>query len=269
MEALGYTELTSGNGTAESLWVRIKGQTNNADVIVGVWYRPPDWGNDTNKLFFEELRDTSKSTAFVLMGHFSLSEINWEHHRSGTTWARRFLKDMDDNFMKQVLRDPTWKGALLDLLLVNRVDLLRKVEIGGHLGHSDHKVIEFKISVDRRKSASKTSTLDMRRAAFRLLRELLSKVPWENVFADAGIHQCWSLFKHHLLRHRSRQFPDDGSQAGEARRLVWLSRNLHLEIRQNKKVYAQWKQGQVMWEEFRDAACTVGRKLVRPKLNWN
>ncbi|KAJ7397585.1 hypothetical protein BTVI_134007 [Pitangus sulphuratus] len=76
---------------------------------------------------------------------------------------------------------PTRKDTLLDLLLVNRVDLVSKVEIGVHLGHSDHKEIEFKMSVDRRKSASKTSTLDMRRVDFRLLRELVSKVPWQSI----------------------------------------------------------------------------------------
>ncbi|KAJ7427226.1 hypothetical protein WISP_08865 [Willisornis vidua] len=41
------------------------------------------------------------------------------------------------------------------------------------LGHSDHKVIEVKIPVDKSKCASKTSTLDLRRADFSLLRELV------------------------------------------------------------------------------------------------
>ncbi|KAJ7420290.1 Sodium/calcium exchanger 3 [Willisornis vidua] len=108
----------------------------------------------------------------LLHGDFNLPEINWEHHTSGTVWARRFLKNVDDNFMEQVLRELTQKNAILGLLLVSRVDLMSKAEIGGHLGHSDHEVIEFKISVDRRKSANKTSALDMRRADFRLLREL-------------------------------------------------------------------------------------------------
>ncbi|KAJ7402613.1 hypothetical protein BTVI_84829 [Pitangus sulphuratus] len=71
-----------------------------------------------------------------------------------------------------VLRELAQKDALLDLLLVNRVDLMNEVEIGGCLGHSEHEAIKFKLSVDRRKSASKTSALDMRRAEFRLLREL-------------------------------------------------------------------------------------------------
>lgn len=62
---------------------------------------------------------------------------------------------------------------------VSRVDLLSKVETGGCLGRSDHEVTEFKISIDKRKSANETSTLDMGRADFRLLRELVSEDPWE------------------------------------------------------------------------------------------
>lgn len=150
-------------------------------------------------LFFDGLRDTSRSTALVLMEGFNLPEINWEHHTAGTTCIRRFLKILDDSFMEQVLRELAARGSLLDLLLVNRVDLMSKVKIGGCLGRIDNKVIKFKISVDRKKGASKTPALDMKRADFRLLRELVSKVLMENVFADAGVHHCWSHFKHHLL----------------------------------------------------------------------
>ncbi|RMC14978.1 hypothetical protein DUI87_07157 [Hirundo rustica rustica] len=53
------------------------------------------------------------------------------------------------------------------------VDLRSKVEIGGCLGHIDHKVIKCKISVDRKKSASKIPPLDVWRADFKILRELL------------------------------------------------------------------------------------------------
>ncbi|RMC19574.1 hypothetical protein DUI87_03132 [Hirundo rustica rustica] len=99
-------------------------------------------------------------------------DVNWEHQIAGTNKSRRFLRNLDDNFMEEVLRELTRKDALLDLLLVNREGLVREVEIGNCLGHSNHKAIEFKISVDRRKSASKTSTLDMMRKDFGLLREL-------------------------------------------------------------------------------------------------
>lgn len=70
-------ELTEGIGTVESLWVRLKGQTNNVDVTVVVYYSSLTQEDDIKKLFFEESRDASKSTALALTGDFSLSEISW------------------------------------------------------------------------------------------------------------------------------------------------------------------------------------------------
>lgn len=61
------------------------------------------------------------------------------------------------------------------------------MEIGGCFDHNNHEVIKFKISVDEKKSASKTSALDMRREDFGLLRGLVSEAPWKIVFADAGV----------------------------------------------------------------------------------
>lgn len=58
--------------------------------------------------------------------------------------SRRFLKQLDDSFLVKVLRDTKRKVALLDLLLVDR-GLMSKVAMGGHLGHNDHEVVEFKI----------------------------------------------------------------------------------------------------------------------------
>lgn len=91
------------------------------------------------------------------------------------TGFRRFLKHLDDYFLVQVLKKLTRKGALLHLLLANREGLVGEVAIGGHFDHSDHKVAEFKIFSNRRKTATETSTLCMGRAGFRMLRELGSK----------------------------------------------------------------------------------------------
>lgn len=88
-------ELSVVNGTVETLWVRIEGETNDVDVTAKVNYRPLGQDSDVHELFFEELKNDSKSTAFVFMGDFSLPEINWDHQTVGTTLARRFLKIND------------------------------------------------------------------------------------------------------------------------------------------------------------------------------
>ena len=115
--------------------------------------------------------------------------------------------------------------------------------------------------IDRSKTASKTLTLNMGRADFRLLKELVSKVPWESAFEGIGVHECWSLFKSHLLRAQEQAIPKCQKSSKRGRRPAWLSRDLLLELRQKRKVYGHWKQGQVPWEDYRDAVRHCREKI--------
>ena len=45
----------------------------------------------------------------------------------------------EDNFLTQLVSELTREGALLDLLLVNREELVGEVKVGGPLGCSDHE----------------------------------------------------------------------------------------------------------------------------------
>lgn len=111
---------------------------------MGIFYRPLSQDEDTNELFFKKLRSISTSATLVFVGHFSLPDVMWEHHTDDTNRSRRVLKHMDDNFLVWVLRQPAGKVALLDSFLVNREDLMSKMEMSGCLGHSNHEAIEFK-----------------------------------------------------------------------------------------------------------------------------
>lgn len=64
-------------------------------------------------------------------------------HPAERELCRRFLESVEDNFLTQMVREPTREGPLLDLLLVNREALVGEVTVGGHLGYSDHKMIVF------------------------------------------------------------------------------------------------------------------------------
>ncbi|GAB0182327.1 hypothetical protein GRJ2_000698000 [Grus japonensis] len=71
------------------------------------------------------------------------------------------------------------RGAMLDLVLTNKEELVRNVKLKGSLGCSDHEMVEFKILRAERRAHSKLGTLDFRRADFGLFRDLLSRVPWD------------------------------------------------------------------------------------------
>lgn len=82
MERLDCIEIAAGNDTVESLWVMIKRQASKVDVIVEVYYRPPSQDDRTSELIFKKLRGSSRSTTLVLVGDFSLPDMNWENTHS-------------------------------------------------------------------------------------------------------------------------------------------------------------------------------------------
>ena len=57
------TLLAVDHDTVESLWVRMKGKAKKADV--GVYYEPPNQDDNTDQLFYKELRDLSRSAVLV------------------------------------------------------------------------------------------------------------------------------------------------------------------------------------------------------------
>lgn len=70
--------------------------------------------------------------------------------------------------MLWLVGEPTRRGAVLDLLFANRDGLVGGVVVGGHLGQSDHEIIEFLIFDEIRRNISRTLPLDFQRADFGL-----------------------------------------------------------------------------------------------------
>ena len=62
--------------------------------------------------------------------------------------------------------------------------------VGGCFGLSDHKMIEFSVHGEVKRGASKTTTMDFRRADFDLFRPLVERVPWERVLKGKGSRQA-------------------------------------------------------------------------------
>ena len=98
----------------------------------------------------------------------------------GNREAEEFLKVIQDNFLKQVVVEPTRGNNILDLILTNREEIIDQVDVGGQLENSDHKEIRYNIKWEEAfKSKNVSKTLDFRRANFEGLREYLRRVDWQ------------------------------------------------------------------------------------------
>ena len=119
-ECFDVTELMSGDNKVESLWVKIRGRADKAGILVSV-YRLPNQDEETDEVFYEQLAEAARSPALVLMGGFNFPDICWEYNLAQKKQSRRFLECMEDNFLMQMIREPTRGAAPLDLLFTNKI----------------------------------------------------------------------------------------------------------------------------------------------------
>ncbi|KAF4802939.1 hypothetical protein TURU_019104 [Turdus rufiventris] len=84
---------------------------------------------------------------FKVSGDFNLIDICWELNPAEKRQSRKFLEYVEDNFLSQLVSEPTEGETMLDLLFTNGDRLVGDVVVGGLLGYSDHEIIEFLIFV--------------------------------------------------------------------------------------------------------------------------
>lgn len=78
MDCFDCPELRDGDHRTEHLWVRTRRKVNDADVKVGVCYRPPNQDEEAGKIFHKHLGEVSRSLTLVLTGHFELTNCQRE-----------------------------------------------------------------------------------------------------------------------------------------------------------------------------------------------
>ncbi|GAB0199653.1 lysine-specific histone demethylase 1A [Grus japonensis] len=250
----------------ERLRVRLKGSAGTGNIIAGVCYRPPDQGDRADEALYRQIGVASCSQALVLMGEFSHPDICWRGNTAGHKQSRRFLECIDHNFLLQVKEEPTRRGAMLDLVLTTKEGLVGNVKLKGSLGCNDHEMVEFKILRAARRAHSKLTTLGFRRADFGLFRHLLGRVPWDKALEGGGAQDSWLVFKDPLLQAQEQCIPTKRKSGRNAPRLAWMNKELLDKVKQKKEAYREWKQGQVVWEEYRGTVQAARDQVRRAKV---
>ncbi|GAB0209462.1 mitochondrial enolase superfamily member 1 [Grus japonensis] len=199
------------------------------------------------------------------MGDFNHPDICWRDNAAERKQSRKFLECIDDNFLLQVIEEPTRRGAMLDLLLTNKEGLVGDVKLKGSLGCSDHEMVEFRILRAARRAHSKLTTLDLRRADFGLFRDLLGRIPWDRALEGRGAQDSWLIFKGHLLQAQERCIPTKRKSSKNTKRPLWMNKELLGKVKQRKEAYRGWKQGQVAWEEYRETVRAARAQVRKAK----
>ena len=216
--------------------------SGNRKVNLGVFYRPPK--SDINSLLdLQTALDSVLSTPnadLLLLGDFNMPEINWETNCASRSSDHTTLlcEIIHNNFLTQLVKDPTREENILDLAFVSSPDLVHDLTVGQPF--SDHNSINLLLSRssygDRR---SEKSAYSFRKADWEHLRNLLNYTPWHCAFLEDNIDLVWSAWSDLLLSAVDECIPNH--QVKRSTNAPWIDCKLIKLCRKKKLLYKRAK----------------------------
>ncbi|CAJ0940425.1 unnamed protein product [Ranitomeya imitator] len=257
-------DISEGNEDVESIWVEIHGGKNGNKILIGVCYKPPNITESMESLLLKQIDEAATHNEVLVMGDFNYPDINWETETCETHKGNRFLLITKKNYLSQLVQNPTRGAALLDLILSNRPDRITNLQVVGHLGNSDHNIVQFHLSFTRGTCQGVTKTLNFRKAKFEQLRDALNLVDWDNILRNENTDNKWEMFKNILNRQSKRFIPCGNKRTRNRKNPMWLNKEVRQAINSKKKAFALLKQDGTIeaLKNYREKN-TLSKKLIK------
>ena len=186
------TELTESN-FPESLWCSIN--CNGENTLIGVCYRAPDSAEINDKALYS-LLNRVKNQRVVVLGDFNYPEINWSQ---GDTLdaAHPFIECIANNFLFQLVEEPTRGKNFLDLVLSSDDSMVQKLQIGEPFESSDHQVIRLELVCEKRAVERNLKIYDYFKADYNEVRKYTESLNWDSMskLDNIGVDEIWAQMK--------------------------------------------------------------------------
>lgn len=167
----------------------------NRKITLGVFCRPPS--NDRKPL--EDLQAVLQELSLnelILLSDFNLPETDWLNNRvlRQSDIYTLMMDFVQDNFLTQLVNEPTRESNILNLVLTTSPDLVNDLVVGESF--SDHNSISFLLSgIPYLQRKSQKLLYCYGKVDWHHLRSLLSYIPWHCSFLDSDINHNWACWR--------------------------------------------------------------------------
>ena len=86
------------------------------------------------------------------MGDFNFPELNWSVEAENISESHPIVECMNNNFLIQVVLEPTHGINFLDLILCLEEDMITDLYVGEPFETSDHQLIRFKLNRNKHRT---------------------------------------------------------------------------------------------------------------------
>lgn len=164
----------------------------------------------------------------------------------------------EDKFLRQMNDELSRGDVLLDVLLKNKVELVKDIKGNAILPCSNHETVELKILEDRVRK-SKITSLDFKKAGFGLLGDLLGRLNGRLPWRVKGMQDSWLIFKDNLLKAQNQSVAMFRKSSNHGRKPAWVSKELLIELKHKKEVQRKWKQQWATQEDIQRHCLSMQR----------
>jgi len=188
----------------ESLFCTIE---NNGDkTLLGICYRAPDSSLDSDtglfNLFEQACEDCNNC---IIIGDFNFRELRWDKPETLPD-DHPFISCINDNFMYQLVNEPSRNDNFLDLIFSSDENVVENVIVREPLGTSDHNIIEFKLIVSKSRADKSVLNYNYHGANYQEITAAAICKRWENIEPD-NVDDVWSGIRSDILQIRNNCVP--------------------------------------------------------------
>jgi hypothetical protein len=224
--------------------------SNNRRTTLGVFYRPPD--SNTEPLI--DLRtnlDKLSTSDLVLLGDFNLPDFSWLNNTAlSNSENYSILMDIiQDNFLTQLVTEPTREHNILDLVLSTSSDSMKNLSVGEKF--SDHNMITFLLTGQPYvQLKSKKYVYCYKKADWLQLKLTLSQIPWNLAFLEKSIDENWNSWKDLFFAAVDECIPK--TKGKKRQNAPWINKEL-ISLCRKKLLYKKAKrsQNETTWIRYR------------------
>ena len=111
---------------------------------MGVCYRAPDSIEINDEALYSLINRVSKEEV-VIMGDFNFPELDWGRPESIED-SHPFIECMSNNFLTQLVDEPTRLKNYLDLVLCSDPSLIDTISVDESFETSDNQIVTFSLA---------------------------------------------------------------------------------------------------------------------------
>ena len=145
------------------------------------FYRSPSTNKDNATKATDYILESLKPNSFFL-GDLNIPKTNWEDDLAEHGWQKTFQRKLNKSNHEQLVKMPTRVDpeAILDVLITDRQDLVKEIDIDYAEELSDHKPVLIKIATSKERVEFKY-VKDKSKCDWDQVRKDLESVDWDKV----------------------------------------------------------------------------------------